>query len=97
MNIETLQPVDSRKSFYGKAHVIAVQEGGATTYYLRSYETIVASVRCGVLYRHWSGWSATTGRHVNAFARTYAGFSIGKAGWDKIPVTIYMDDLHDAM
>lgn len=77
MNVYELVPTDRRKSFYGKAAVISTEEKE----YLRSYNTIVASRdRAGNVFRHWGGWSATTGRHLIAFA------GINKKAWDAMPV-----------
>ena len=73
-----LMPKDGHKSFYGKAIVREYEDG---TKVLRSYSTDVASIdKNGELHRHWDRWSATTGRHVAAFA------GIGKAIWDKMDV-----------
>ena len=72
-----LTPSDGRKSFYGKAKV-AIFHGRRI---LKSYDTVVAWIDCGGrLHRTWAGWTATTGRHVRAFA------GINKAAWDKLPV-----------
>lgn len=60
-----LQPIDSRKSFYGKA-VVMIQEDGTETLY--SYNTpIIKRTAAGDLIRIWNGWTATTGRHINSF------------------------------
>ena len=65
MKAYELAPVDSRKSFYGKAKV-AIGDNGAEVLY--SYDTpIIRRCSNGKLERLWSGWSATTGRHVAAF------------------------------
>ena len=65
MKVYELSPKDSHKSFYGKAKV-KVEDNGAEV--LMSYNTPVIR-RCinGKLERLWSGWSATTGRHIAAF------------------------------
>lgn len=56
---------DGRKSFYGKA-VVIVEDNGEETLY--SYGTpIVKRLVSGELVKLWSGWSATTGRHIQAF------------------------------
>jgi len=74
-----LTPNDGHKSFYGKAVVRDYDDG---TSVLRSYGTDVMSRDAdGTLHRHWDGWSATTGRHVAAFA------GINKAVWSKMDVT----------
>lgn len=78
-----LEPVDGRKSFYRKAIVLV---GKGDTLYLKSYDTIVAAIVKGKFHRLWSGWSATTGRHVNAFAVRNGLEPIGKPMWDKMPV-----------
>lgn len=60
-----LIPVDGRKSFYGKAKVYRDSAGKETLY---SYDTaIISRDASGKLTRLWGGWSATTGRHINAF------------------------------
>lgn len=65
--IYELTPRDSHKSFYGKALVIELENGDEL---LQSYSTIVLIRKAdGTLLRTWSGYSATTGRHVAAFAR----------------------------
>lgn len=64
-NVYELTPNDSHKSFYGKARVIVNNDGSET---LISYTTpIVTRNTDGSLTRLWSGWSATTGRHIRAF------------------------------
>lgn len=77
MNVYELIPTDGRKSFYGKAHVIV--DGGTET--LVSYTTkVLRRDPDGTLHRLWHGWSATTGRHIAAFA------GIKKREWDALPV-----------
>lgn len=100
--VHELKPVDSHKSFYGKAKVVC--DGFFGTRYLQSYETIVASVSyewtvdsngqrdcIPVFHRHWDGWSATTGRHIAAFCESNGTTShslpvVHKKDWDKLPV-----------
>ena len=66
MNIYELKPTTNQKSFYGKAQVIVSSDG---TQFLKSYETIVLKRKPdGELVRSWDGWSATTGKHIAAFA-----------------------------
>lgn len=56
---------DGRKSFYGKA-VVIVEDNGTETLY--SYGTpVIKRLVSGELVKLWSGWSATTGRHIRAF------------------------------
>lgn len=76
INTYELKPVTSQKSFYGKANVKVYDNG---TQVLRSYETdVIYKDANGKLHRLWSGYSATTGKHIRAFC------GIGKAEWDKM-------------
>ena len=76
IQIYELSPMGAN-SFYGKAHVI-IKNG---IRYLKSYETIVASVdQNGNIRRYWADWSATTGRHIYAFC------GLRKKDWDKLKV-----------
>ncbi len=59
---------DSRKSFYGKAHVI---DCGGGVYELRSYNTIVSRCVNGKV-EHLGKWSQTTSRHQREFERQFA-------------------------
>lgn len=60
-----LIPTDGRKSFYGKA-VVIVEDNGTETLY--SYDTpIIKRLVSGELVKLWNGWTATTGRHIQAF------------------------------
>lgn len=59
---------DSRKSFYGKAHVINYGNG---TMELQSYNTIVSRVTDGKV-EHLGKWSQTTTRHQKEFERQFA-------------------------
>ena len=71
-------PNDSHKSFYGKCAVYVDDDGARA---LRSYGTIVMSQdAAGGLHRHWSGWSATTARHIRAV------FPIGTKEYRQMPV-----------
>lgn len=65
MRIYELIPADGRKSFYGKA-VVIVEDNGTETLY--SYNTpIIKRLVSGELVKLWDGWTATTGRHIQAF------------------------------
>jgi len=60
-----LMPNDGRKSFYKKAYVYRDTNGAST---LLSYGTpIIRRDADGTMHRLWSGYSATTGRHIAAF------------------------------
>lgn len=82
-----LRPTDGRKSFYGKA--VVAQSG--ETVMLFSYNTTVCSYNTttGDFKRFWSGYSATTMRHVNAFIDTHCpavrDFG-GKTWWESLVV-----------
>lgn len=93
--ISELIPDNSRKSFYGKAKVISFPDGMTA---LISYNTVVAYTDAeGNLHRVWKkgkkDWSATTGRHISAYARAYtkSGNTIGKAIWDKMAIDTIPD------
>lgn len=61
---------DSRRSFYGKAHVINYHNG---VYDLQSYDTIVARIENGKVTKSDIGvYSMTTNRHIREFIRQYA-------------------------
>lgn len=86
MRIYQLNPMGNEnvKSFYGKASVIEKDNGDKV---LKSYDTEVCKVTSsGEFVRMWSGYSATTMRHVNSFLQ-YVGISGGgKKWWDEQPV-----------
>ena len=68
MSIERyeLNPVDGRKSFYGKCYVEEDTDTGDKTLY--SYNTkIITKKSNGELIKYWDDWSSTTGRHIKAF------------------------------
>lgn len=76
--------LDSRKSFYGKAHVIENEDGSKL---LKSYSTIVCSIDAsGTFRRHWGGESATTMRHVNSFLSLFNMQGGGITWWREQPV-----------
>lgn len=80
-SVTELQPVyDNRKSFYGKAHVITLDNG---TRILRSYSTDVCYVTAsGEFVRTWGGYSVTTMRHVNDFVCQFVSrHNGGGAAW----------------
>lgn len=69
---------DSRKSFYGKAKVLETDSG----VYLCSYDTLVCGIEDGVFKRFWAGYSATTMRHVNEFAKQFYHTPLSKSDWE---------------
>lgn len=73
MKTYELIPKTHQKSFYGKA-VVYIDDAGNETLY--SYNTPIIQRRAsGELIRLWSGWSATTGKHIAAFC------GLNKAGF----------------
>ena len=76
-----LNPVDGRKSFYGKAR--AEINGDEIT--LISYNTRVLRIKGGQIFRLWGGWSVTTQRHINAFLAVFADGQKGKAFFEALP------------
>ena len=71
-----LKPTDGRKSFYGIAFV-EVTETSETLY---SYGTPILEKdrKTGIYKKLWSGWSATTGRHIKAYS------GMNKAAYEKL-------------
>ena len=59
---------DSRKSFYGKAHVIDYENGVLE---LQSYNTIVSKCENGKV-EHLGKWSQTTSRHQKEFEEQFS-------------------------
>jgi hypothetical protein len=81
-NYLELRPNDGRKSFYGKAKVRIDADGSRT---LISYTTPVCRINPdGKFVKLWSGYSATTMRHINAFCDTYGINGRGKRWWDAL-------------
>lgn len=69
MNIyELTARFDRRKSFYGKALVIELDNG---TKQLQSYNTIVGEIRNNTYFQLWDGKSQTTTRHINEFKKQF--------------------------
>lgn len=78
MRVYELVPTDGRRSFYRKAMVYLYSDGAEV---LKSYDTnVMRKDPDGTLHRLWSGWSATTGRHIAAFC------GLNKKAWDALPV-----------
>lgn len=83
MKIYEISPINGRKSFYGKAHVIDHEDGIIE---LQSYNTIVCKIDNGVFKRLWSGYNVTTMNHINAFVNLFGIDGGGKAWWCSLPV-----------
>lgn len=79
MRTYELIPTNSQKSFYGKAIVVAADDGTITLY---SYNTPVLRRNAdGTYTRLWAGWSATTGKHIRSFA-----YGMNKAEYTALPM-----------
>lgn len=59
---------DTRKSFYGKAKIIELDNG---TVQLQSYDTIVGEIKNNKYYQLWNGKTQTTSRHIKEFKKQY--------------------------
>ena len=88
-----LKPInDGRASFYNKARVILdTTPDGVKVAKLKSYETIVCELYgtgAGASFRRlWSGYSATTMRHINEFCKQFGIDGGGKKWWESLTVT----------
>lgn len=87
MRIYELPPMGERvKSYYNKAKVIE-KDNGETV--LQSYNTEVCKItNNGEFVRLWSGYSATTMRHVNSFLRFFGIAGGGKTWWDNLEIGV---------
>lgn len=56
------------------------------THYLKSYWTVVASIKDGVLHRHWDDWSATTSKHIKKFCNMFNVEAPCKKAWEAMTV-----------
>lgn len=75
--IEQATPNDSHKSFYGKAKIYNLTNGGRI---LESYTTpVIYEAPTGELWNLWGGWSATTGRHIASV------FGLNKKAVESLP------------
>lgn len=84
--ITELVPTSSRKSFYGKAKLVDTGK----TRFLRSYDTIAASVdQKGNVHRHTDWRSATTNAHVKSFMETCMDKPIATKAFWELPVEPY--------
>lgn len=66
---ELLPRYDSRKSFYGKARLIHLDNG---TIQLQSYDTVVCEIdKAGNFKMLWDGKTQTTSRYIKEFKRQF--------------------------
>ena len=83
--ITELIPSSGRKSFYGKAKVIRANGRD----WLRSYDSIVASVDDkGKVRRHLDWTSHTTSAHIKSFLSQFASGMTSKT-FNELPVEDY--------
>ena len=69
MRIFELPALNGRKSFYGKAHCIELDDG---TKQLQSYNTIVCEIDAQGNYKKlWDGNTNTTNTHIKSFKKFY--------------------------
>ena len=82
-----LEPIDNRKSFYGKCKVFEMEDGSKV---LRSYNTYVCKIDPDkTFHKTWSEYSPTTMRHINAFLDYYGIEGGGKKWWESLPCEDY--------
>ena len=82
-----LEPIDNRKSFYGKCKVFEMEDGSKV---LRSYDTYVCKIDPdGTFHKTWAYYSPTTMRHINAFLDYYEIEGGGKKWWESLPCEDY--------
>lgn len=79
-----IKPYNNQKSFCGKAKQIETKTG----LFLQSYETIVCYIdkKTNTFHRLWSGYSATTQKHIDSFRRLNCFDGIGKRKWEEMTV-----------
>lgn len=87
MKTYELTPIFSnQRSFYRKAMIKVTDKG----YILHSYNTDVVAIDYdGKVYRLWSGWSATTARHINEFLQQHRHDKLSKKEWQQLPIETF--------
>lgn len=86
--VRILETHGRQKSFYGKA--VIIKSGNRV--FLQSYNTIVAYIYGGKLFRTWDNWSKTTSLHIDAFCKEFGVASPSKKAWEAMPVKLV--DVH---
>lgn len=77
-----------QKSFYGKAIV----ENFDNNKILYSYGTRILTINGkGQITKNWSGWSATTAKHINSFLYANNKKTLNKKEWEVLPVGEILD------
>ena len=92
-NMIEIKPVNSQKSFYGKAY--AIESNNCITLY--SYKTAVCKIVNGQLVKLWNKpaydektgrpinmYSRTTMNHISAFCAKYGIIAPNKKQWDNM-------------
>ena len=69
-----------QKVFYRKAALI--ENKGRV--FLQSYDTIVACIDKGKLFKLWDGYSATTARHICTFCYSFGVKPVSKKEWENM-------------
>lgn len=82
-----LRPLHESHISFNKRAWVAVSMSRVV---LISYNTIVCEIRYDrdrmKFIRYWSGWSATTGRHILEFSRQYYFEEIRKKQWNNFEI-----------
>lgn len=69
ITIELKALYDCRKSFYGKAHILQLDNGSTQ---LQSYDTIVCEIDSNGNFKMlWDGKTQTTNRHIKEFKKQF--------------------------
>lgn len=77
-----------QKSYYGKAIV----ENFDNNKILYSYGTRILTINGkGQVIKNWSGWSATTAKHINSFLYANGKKTFNKKEWEALPVGEVLD------
>lgn len=77
-----------QKSFYGKA-IVEIFDNNKILY---SYGTQILTINSkGQIIKSWSGWSATTAKHINSFLYANGKKTFGKKEWEALPTGSVLD------
>lgn len=92
----SLPPINVRqKSFYGKARILKYHNGKTVS--LQSYNTVICQINDNAFFvKLWSGYSATTLRHINSFLALFdSDIKLSKRQWERLEVDkpYYISDL----
>ena len=77
-----------QKSFYGKA-IVEIFDNNKILY---SYGTRILTINSkGQVIKSWSGWSATTVKHINSFLYANGKKTFSKKEWESLPTGSVLD------